>query len=169
MKKIILSFCISCFSIAVSAQSLTEKDRQFAKDAAQAGLLEVRLGELTITRASSPEVKNLGQAIVVGHTRSCNELKALALTKNITLPTELSDEGQKIYYDLAAKTGNDFDKAYASQALKDHEKVVANFKKENLNNSDTEIRNWAAITLPVLEHHMLMAKEADLQLNNTGK
>src|SRR5688572_22529961 len=74
-----------------------EDDAEFAVEAADAGLLEVQLGTLALTKASSPEVKRFAQMMVDDHTKANNELKALAQQKNISLPTTLGNEHQRKY------------------------------------------------------------------------
>src|SRR5688500_2887408 len=68
-----------------------EEDAEFAVEAADAGLMEVQLGTMALTKAASPEVKQFAQKIVDDHTKANNELKALATRKNITLPTTMGD------------------------------------------------------------------------------
>ncbi|MDQ2657739.1 MAG: DUF4142 domain-containing protein, partial [Bacteroidota bacterium] len=90
----------------------TEDDAEFAVEAADGGMLEVELGTLAVSKASSPEVKKFGQMMVDDHTKANNELKALAQQKNITLPTAIGNEHQRKVEDLRGKTGAEFDKDY---------------------------------------------------------
>src|SRR5690606_13572542 len=107
-----------------------KNDTDFAVTAADGGMLEVQLGELAKTKASSEEVKMFADMMVTDHTKANEELKALAAKKNITLPTALSDKSRNTYEDLSKQTGKDFDEAYASQMVDDHEKTVSDFKKQ---------------------------------------
>lgn len=157
MKKLILSIGILVQAYSLSAQS--SADSTFAKEAAQAGMLEVKLGELAASKASSEQVKMLGHHMVTDHTKAGNELKALASKKKMNLPQSLSKEGQASYDKLSKKTGADFDKAYSEMMVKDHEKVIAKFKTESASGKDSDLKSWATKTLPTLEHHLDMAKE----------
>ena len=124
-------------------------------------MLEVKLGELALKKAKSEDVKMLGQHMVTDHTKANKELMALASKKAIKLPTTLSSEGQMSYDALSKKMGSDFDKAYAMQMVKDHEKVVAKFKMESGSGEDSDLKSWATKTLPTLEHHLMMSQETD--------
>jgi putative membrane protein len=97
-----------------------EDDTDFAVKAADGGMLEVQLAQLALTKASSSKVKEFAQKMIDDHSKANEELKSLAQTKNITLPTTLSDENQKDYNDLAEKSGAEFDKAYCDFMVKDH-------------------------------------------------
>ena len=66
--------------------SLSPADRRFAIEAAHAGMAEVDLGILAAERAASPDVKQFAQRMIDDHTRSGDELKALASIKSLTLP-----------------------------------------------------------------------------------
>ena len=138
-----------------------EKDAKFAVAAADGGILEVQLGQLAQTNAASATVKQFGQTMVDDHTKANEELKALAGTKNISLPAALSDKNQKAYDDLAKKTGADFDKAYSTFMVDDHKEDIEEFKKEAEKGNDPEIKTWASGKVATLEHHLEMAKRAE--------
>ncbi|MBT1688093.1 DUF4142 domain-containing protein [Dawidia soli] len=135
-----------------------EKDTEFAMEAADAGLLEVRLGELAQTNAASQQVKEFGQMMVTDHSKANDELKSLAAQKNISLPGALSEKCQKKYDELAEKKGADFDKAFMKSMVDDHEEVVKAFKKEAEEGNDADIKSWASGKVAALEHHLASAK-----------
>jgi putative membrane protein len=135
-----------------------EKDTDFAVDAADAGLLEVRLGELAQTNATSQQVKEFGQMMVTDHSKANDELKSLTAQKNISLPGALSEKCQKKYDELAEKKGADFDKAFMKAMVDDHEDVVKSFKKEAEDGNDPDIKAWASGKVAALEHHLESAK-----------
>jgi len=146
-----------------------QKDTDFAVVAADAGMLEVQLGQLAVANGSSAEIKQFGQSMIDDHTKAGDELKALAQQKNISLPAALSDESQKHYEDLAKKTGLDFDKDYADLMVKDHKKVVDEFKKEADKGNDAEIKSWAAGKVSTLEHHLMMAENVQKTVKEAKK
>lgn len=137
-----------------------EDDAEFATVAAAGGMLEVRLGELAQQNGNSDVVKRLGKAMVEEHTKANQELKTLASQKNITLPEALSEEHQEKFNELAEKTGTDFDEAYTDFMVKDHKDDLDAFKKEAEDGNDPEIQSWASGKLQTLEHHLMMAEEA---------
>src|SRR5436190_493199 len=92
----------------------TEVDQKFAVDVANAGMAEVKAGELAKTNGMSQQVKDFGEMMVMDHTKANTELMDIAAKKSITLPTDADSSHQKMYRDLSAKKGKDFDKDYAS-------------------------------------------------------
>jgi putative membrane protein len=144
----------------------TEDDVKFAMDAADGGMMEVRMGELAQTNGSSPEIKAFGKSMVVDHGKANEELKALAATKNISLPADMSEDMREKCDDLAKKKGHDFDKAYADLMVDDHKDDIDKFEKEAEKGKDPEIKAWAAEKLATLRHHLQMADNMKEALKN---
>jgi len=136
----------------------TKSDQNFLVEAASGGLMEVELGRVAQTNASSAKVKEFGQRMVTDHTKANDELKAVAASKNITIPTTPGEDQQKHIDELKGKKGADFDKAYMSMMVDDHNEDVSAFDKEANNGNDPDIKAFAAKTLPVLKEHLQMAK-----------
>jgi hypothetical protein len=63
-------------------------DSQFVMSAAEGGILEVELGRIAQQKASNADVKEFGAKMVTDHSKANDELKSIANTKGITLPTE---------------------------------------------------------------------------------
>lgn len=143
-----------------------EDDAEFAVEAADAGLLEVQLGTMALTKASSPEVKQFAQKMVDDHTSANNELKALAQQKNITLPTTMGNEHQRKYDNFNDKTGEDFDKEYIDQMVKDHKEAIDEFEDQAEEGNDPELKSWASSKLTALRHHLTEAERIQEALKN---
>jgi putative membrane protein len=105
-------------------------DAHFAKEAAQGGMAEVKLGQLAEEKGSSDSVKSFGKRMVDDHSKAGDKLKEVASRENITLPTDISAKDQATYDRLSKLNGAAFDRAYARDMVKDHETDVMAFKKE---------------------------------------
>lgn len=145
-----------------------EDDAEFAVEAADDGKLEVELGTLAATKASSPEVKQYGQMMVDDHMKANEELKALAQQKNITLPAALGAENQRTYENISTKTGAEFDKEYIDQMVKDHREVIEDFEEQAEEGNDAEIKAWASGKLTTLRHHLEEAERLQQTLKNNN-
>ncbi|MEO5978298.1 MAG: DUF4142 domain-containing protein [Chryseolinea sp.] len=142
-----------------------EGDTDFAIKAADGSLLEVKLGELAQTNGTSEEVKKFGQQMIKDHTQAGTELKELAASKIISIPSTLSEESQNKYDDFAKMKGTDFDKDYSKFMVKDHKEDIEVFEKEASKGNDVELKSWAADKVPTLKHHLMMAEEAEKSVN----
>ena len=148
---------------------LAEVDLDFAKEAAQGGLIEVRLGELAQQQAKSTEVKDFGQRMVDDHGQANDKLTQIAEQKGIELPQDLSEEAQGTYEELQQKSGAEFDEAYMDEMVSDHEDDVAAFEDYVENAEDPDLRSFAEETLPTLKEHLELAKQTQEQVAAAGE
>jgi putative membrane protein len=143
-------------------------DQKFAQNAAAGGAAEVQLGQLAADKATNDKVKQFGQRMVTDHTKANSELKAIASRKSLTIPDSPKGKDKGTIEKLSKMSGPAFDKAYMQDMVKDHQKDVAEFQKEANSGSDPDLKAWAGTTLPVLQEHLRMAKEALSAVNGTG-
>src|SRR4030095_11622930 len=141
---------------AMGARS--SKDRDFVMEAAMGGMMEVELGRWAAQKATGDAVKQFGRRMVDDHTKANTELKSLATSKGITLPTELDEKHRAEVTKLLRLSGAEFDRAYSKLMLSDHTKDVAAFEKQSTKGADTDIKAFAASTLPTLQEHLSMAR-----------
>ena len=162
----VLGLALVAAGTAAGAGSPGKSDNQFLEDAASGGMMEVELGRIATTHASSPRVKEFGQRMVDDHGRANAELKQLAAREKVTLPDTLKGDHREMVDRLSKLQGPEFDRAYMQAMLKDHEEDVAKFKVQARSAHDRNVKTFAAKTLPVLEKHLVMAKDIG---HDTGK
>lgn len=131
-----------------------EKDAQFLVNAAEINLEEIQLGQLAQQNGRTTHVKELGKMMEDAHTKSLNDLTALAKIKMITIPTSPTENAQEAYKKLNEKSGNDFDKAYADMMVSEHKDAIATFDKVSTNGNDADIKNWATVSLDDLRKNL---------------
>jgi putative membrane protein len=134
-------------------------DHGFVKEAAIGGMAEVALGQLASTKATNEKVKAFAQRMVADHSKANDELKNLASSKNLTMPASVDAKHKATQDRLAKLSGVAFDLAYVSDMLADHRKDVAAFKHEATAATDTDVKQFAAKTLPTLEEHLKMIED----------
>jgi len=135
-----------------------DDDAKFLMDAAEMQLEEISLGKLAQQKGNSPHVKELGLMMVTDHTKSHTELKALAKSKYITLPSSITQDTRDSYRKLEDKSANDFGKAYSGKIVENHEDAIKLFEKASNDSEDPEIRAWASKQLPGLRTHLKHAE-----------
>lgn len=151
----------SLTSTAQPATATASEDGEKVKKFVEGSMMEVRLGTLAQQNRVNAKVKELGKMMVADHTKSGEELKALAAKKSWTVPTELGAEKKAKYDEMAAKKGADFDKAYAAFMVEDHKKDIEEYTKASTSAADAELKAFATKTLPTLKHHLEMAQETE--------
>ncbi|KAA0989232.1 DUF4142 domain-containing protein [Dyadobacter aurulentus] len=144
-----------------SGSAVAEDDAEFAVEAANGGMAEVALSKIAEEKATDPKVKAFAKQMVTDHSKANEELKTLASSKNITLPSAPNEEKQKAAADLGGKSGSDFDKAYIAQMKKDHDNTVKLFEDAQKEVKDAELKAFIDKTLPVIKAHAEHVKSLD--------
>ena len=134
--------------------TLSKGDADFMVNAASGGMLEVQLGQLAQTNSRNQRVKNFGAMMIRDHGEAGEKLKALAASKNLTLPDSISNRQQKQKERLQKKNGAAFDEAYINMMTNDHAKDLREFEKQATNGTNPDIKAFASDNLKMLHIHL---------------
>ncbi|MGE0520365.1 MAG: DUF4142 domain-containing protein [Candidatus Binatia bacterium] len=167
-------YFLGVFSIALSATAVLAAQQapppQFVTEAAASNVAEVEMSRMAAQKSTNREVKRFAQMMIEDHTKAGKELQALAKQHHWKLPTAPTSEHKSTLTDLRKKSGADFDRAYASEMLKDHEKDVELFRQAaSQEQLDPKLRQFAQKTLPTLEHHLAEARRLNSEVASAAK
>jgi putative membrane protein len=129
-----------------------------ANQIAQSDLAEVQAGKLGVSKASSPEVKKFAQSMVDDHGKHLSELRTMAKTKGMQLPSAPAKKHQEAMKKLQSASGAEFDKLFMAQMVKDHEEALKLVQSTAKNPKDAELKADAEKTAPVIQKHLEEAK-----------
>jgi len=138
---------------------LSAMDRTFVKKLAQGGAGEVALGKLAASRAANPRVREFGQQMIDDHSKANSDLQSVGASNGIRVPGGLGPEERRTFNRLSKLRGAAFDRAYVADMVEDHKKDVAEFRRESRVGRHPEVKSFAARTLPVLQHHLMMIQD----------
>jgi putative membrane protein len=151
---------LSVFASASSrADDLAHADKSFLTNAYEDGLAEVTLAELGSKKSGNADVKSFAARVGSDHSKCNMEMKALADSKKVTLAKDVTTMAKAKQKMLEAKSGADFDKAFASAMVSGHKKAVKSFEKASTEAKDADIKAFAAKTLPTLKEHLSMGED----------
>jgi putative membrane protein len=138
----------------LAAIAADDPDADFYKNAAEGGIFEVDAGNMAEQKGNSQAVKDFGAMMVKDHSAANDKLKALAATKNVTLPTSagLAQIATKAKLDVLS--GDTFDKSYIKSQIKAHRMTIKLFKTEIASGKDPDAQAFASATLPTLKGHL---------------
>jgi putative membrane protein len=139
---------------ATGGIAVVDDDAKFTTKAAAAGMAEVELGKLALSKSTNTQVKDFATMMVSDHGKANEELMTLATAKNISLPTTLDEDHQKMWDELNGKTGTDFDKKYVDDMVEGHKKVLDLLEKQAKDGVDADLKAFAAKTTPVVKAHL---------------
>jgi putative membrane protein len=142
------------FFLIGSTAIASSPDSSFYKNAAEGGMSEVELGQLAQTKASNPEVRDFGAMMVKDHSAANDKLKALAASKQVSLPDSPSMMQKASKTKLNMMSGDSFDKSYVKGMIEDHKQDIKEFQKEASEGKDSDARAFASAILPTLQKHL---------------
>lgn len=159
MKHALTALVLAAAATSSFAAPLAEDDKEFIQHAAGGGMLEVQAGKLVESKAQNADVKSYGAMLVKDHTAANDELKTLAQSKGVTLPSTLPrhEQGE---LDKLGKAKN-FDHEFLEHSVKDHKKDVKEFEKASKSAKDPDVKAFAAKTLPTLQSHLQQAESLE--------
>ncbi len=167
------------------SNSVSSSDQKFVHEILADGTAEVETAKLAKERSANPEVKQFAQMMIDDHTNAGKLLTQVATTYGIPAQPQLDDKHKNLMDKLAKLRGADFDKEYMNAMVDDHEGAVKALRSrvdedrsltDRLTGKNPEdrasvkpepsddkarmaINEWAANTLPTVEHHLDRAKE----------
>jgi len=148
------------------ADELPRADKSFIKNAAEAGNAEVKASKIALEKSTNPDVKDFATLMVDEHTTVGDNLKKLAASKNVAVPAEPGVAQRAKIAVLEKLDGATFDKQYVSMiGVSAHKDAVKLFTKNANEAKDPDVKDFAAKTLPNLQHHLDMANALKVKLD----
>ncbi len=155
---------------AAGTGKLSQTDERMIKQIAEANLAEISAGKLAQDKAQSDEVKSFAKKMVDDHTKALDDLKQLAQSKGVTLPTEPDKQHMAMEKKLQALSGDKFDKQYVQQAgERAHKQTHRLLQRASSRSEDADLKNYASKVLATVESHEQMAKDTSRNLKSTAE
>jgi putative membrane protein len=129
------------------------QDKLFVREAALGGRAEIDFGKLAQQKAKSASVKDFAKRMVDEHGKSSDQL--MRVGKNRTeLPEGLDPEHKTLRDELNAKPAAEFDQAYLTTQLADHQRTANLLLWELSYGQNEPLKKYAAEQLPVVLDHL---------------
>jgi putative membrane protein len=171
MKRSIIALGCVLLAGPVLAQSIGEKTgvnsaldiapttADFVKEVAISDMFEIDSSKLAQDKGNAPE-KTFASQMVTDHTKTSTELKTLVSSGKVKadLPTALDSSHQSKLDKLKGESGKDFSSDYGSMQVSAHKDAVSLFQRYAKGGDNSDLKDWAGKTLPVLKHHLEMAE-----------
>jgi putative membrane protein len=138
---------------------MSKQDRQALSRLAQGDMAEVAAGKVAAEKASSPEVKKFGQHMVDEHTKMLEEGKQVAEAKGVTPPAGPDKKHQAALKKLEQLSGEEFDRQFMAQMVKDHEDALKLAEKTAKDAKDPQVKEHAQKGAPHIKEHLAQARK----------
>jgi putative membrane protein len=151
--------CLVVPGLPASAADLSKADAGVLQAAAQFGRFQVEAGQMASARATSDPVRDFARTLVRDHLQAEAEVKALASSRKVSLPTEPSAAHKRLLTSLGQQSGKAYDEAYVREAgVAQHKQGIALLEKAQQTAKDPDIRALAGRGLPMMRRHLDMAQ-----------
>lgn len=149
-------------STAAQAPAISPATQQFVNKVAISDLFEIATARLALARGTDAQ-KAFANQMIQDHGKTSSELRQVIVVRGlkIDIPSQLDSAHQAKYEQLNDARGDDFGAAYAKQQIAAHQEAIALFQRYAQNGDMPELKEWAAKTLPALNHHLEMAQKLD--------
>jgi predicted outer membrane protein len=148
---------------------LTEADRDFVVKVRAAGLWEHPLGLLAMKRGTTPEMKEAGEHLVVGHARLDATCRKIAPELGITLPNQASPQQQQFVASVDGSTGKQFDTTAVNIMRVTHGQIFPAIAKVRANTENSLVRQLAdQANDTVLDHMTVLEKTGLVNFDQTN-
>lgn len=161
---------VTSFALSGLAQAAGPNDAQIAAIVVAANQVDIEAGELAKTKASSKEVKEFAQRMIVDHT-AVNKQAAALVGKLKVKPEEnetsraLKADGEKARARLSQLSGTAFDKAYVDNEVTYHQAVLQAIDETLVPNaSNAELKALIVKVRPAIDAHLQHAKQMQAEM-----
>jgi putative membrane protein len=133
----------------------------FIAAAAGTDEFERREGRMAEVQAGDPHVKQFGHMMVNDHTDTTRALRRAIAKAGLPEPPPppLSPEQRHMMDALRGVTGEAFDRMYLAQQIQTHETALHVMESYAANGANPVLRTAADNTVPIIEHHLAVARE----------
>src|SRR3954463_11727713 len=144
---------------AKKGANISKGDMRSMQKMAQADMAEIAAGKVAAQKASSPEVKKYGQHMVDEHSKMLDEGSKLAQAKGMKPPASPDKKHQAALQKLQGLSGEDFDRQYVQQMVKDHQDALKLAQKTAKDAKDPELKSQAEQGVSHIKEHLAMAQK----------
>jgi putative membrane protein len=152
-----------------SKSKLPSGEERFMKEAASGGLMEVELGKIAAEKGTHQRVKDFGKRMQADHSKANAQLKKIASSKGVELPTEPSGEHKSVMDKLTKLSGAEFDREYMEAMVDDHKEDIEKFQTQADKGKDPDLQKFASENLPILKKHLELAQSTEKQIKTESK
>jgi putative membrane protein len=128
----------------------------FIKEAYRDNQMEIDMAGVGVTKAQNPDLKAFCQQLQEDHTKANQELQPIAQKYGVTENASMRErEVNKFEKETA---GADFDKKFATEMIKDHQKAIKKFERAASKLQEADVKQYAENMLPKLREHLQKAE-----------
>lgn len=148
--------------------TISKRDAEFLILIRFANLWEIPMGKLGTERGTTDAVKTAGATMLRDHTKLNVAVKQLADKYKVALPDKPKSSHQGWMNEISSKTGQDFDKTFATRLRGAHGSVFSIIAEERAGTHNSTMRDFATQANAIVMTHMTLLEKTGYVSGPTG-
>jgi putative membrane protein len=144
---------ICSVALALAVAKASPVDSLYLKTVAEDNVAELRLVKMVISKTKDRQVKKACQTMIDDHTKQYSQVKTLARSLDVEIPTQPSALHDALYKHLSKKSGKELDKSFTAAQLEDHINDVNEAQDESEIGNDPKLRDFAKNAVKTFAKH----------------
>lgn len=149
---------------ATAGQQLSQNAQEFVTSAGQGNMAEVLTATVALTKTSDRQVQSYAEMLIDQHTHSNMKLARLLTNGRVSFPTSPGQEHMQTLQRLQGMSGEQFDRAFLQAQIQAHQQNHDMFQRAAQSLQDEELKNFAQMSLPLLQAHLRIAQDLANQM-----
>ena len=134
--------------------------QEFAASAAESDGYEMAAAQDALAQSHNPQVRTYAEQMLADHARTAQALRDAALASGLEPPQpHVGGDQMRFLASLQSLRGIEFDREYAHQQVLAHMSALVTMRSYAAKGSDPNLRRAAASAIPVIDHHLEMARQ----------
>jgi len=131
--------------------------KSFIKQAFQDNQAEIDLANVGMTKAQNADLKSFSQQLVQDHSQANKDLQPIAQKYGVNeQPSRFAEHAANKFE--KETPGPDFDKKFATEILKDHQKNIAKLERTSAKIQEADVKQYADMLLSKMREHLQHAE-----------
>jgi putative membrane protein len=135
-------------------------DVYWLQSSVEGDIFEIHGGHIALRKSHNPKVRFLAHTLINDHTQSLRETRDLASKLGVDVPNSPSPTERWELEEVAEMRGNEFNHDYSELEVADHIQDIQDAMDEVEMGCNHQVRSLAKQEIPVLKHHLKLAREA---------
>ena len=134
--------------------------QEFIASAAESDGYELAAAQDALAQSRSPPVRMFAEQMLADHARLEQAFREAALASGLEPPQpHVGGDQMRFLASLQSLRATEFDREYARQQVLAHTSALTTIQSYAAKGSDPNLRRAAALAIPIIEHHLQMARQ----------
>ena len=146
----------------------TPTSQEFAQSAALSTGYELASAQAALAQSRGSQVRMFAEQMLADHARNWETLREAAVTSGLMpMQPHVGGDQMRFLASLQSLRGTEFDREYARQQVLVHTSTLTTMRGYAAKGSDPNLRRAAHLAVPIIEHHLQMARQMNKALGES--